>query len=78
MSEILPQSPEPCPCLGCKDRHFNEETKRTCHCDCEKYEKWASDNRKRHEERYKAHLVERGLREHEIRRSNQIRKRCNK
>jgi hypothetical protein len=76
MNDILPQSPEPCPCLGCKDRHFNEETKRTCHCDCEKYEKWSNNNRKRHEERYKADLIERSLREYEIKRSNQIRKRC--
>jgi rubrerythrin len=56
MSEILPQSPEICPCLDCKDRHFNEETKHTCHCDCKKYEKWADNNRKRHEERYRSLL----------------------
>jgi hypothetical protein len=76
MSEILPQSPEPCPCLNCNDRRFNEETKRTCHCDCEKYEKWSKNNRLRHEENRKKAMVERGLRDYELKRNNQIKKRC--
>lgn len=76
LTDILPQSPLLCPCKGCTKRYFNEETKRTCHCDCKDYKEWADENRKRHEKRYKAHLVERGLREYELKRNNRIKKRA--
>jgi hypothetical protein len=75
LDNIIAQSPKPCPCKNCGRRYVDTENHRTCHCDCKEYKDWAEENRQRHDAAQKAMMIEIGLRDYEIRRANQIRKR---
>ena len=74
---FVPIKPKkPCPCNNCKDRYFDEVAKRTCHCDCQRYKDWCEENKAISEEIQELKAAERRLREYELKRNNQIKKRC--